>query len=436
MSPLTFDDVRRLLPELDELRPVLDHLLAGSIPDDKHRWAGSGDVETSGARLVEPDALSGAARTLADREHEHTTLLYEAVIDAIRHISRGDDGGATRAFLEAARLEEERDRPERAARYAEAAYQIAQEGGDQPTGGLALRRRARAYRTLGRLTEAERDYRRAHETANAVGDPRGSSEAAIGVGNVLQDEGRWDEAQAWYQTALATLDDHGLETAERWQALLNLHVVLRSKGSVDESLRPLREAESVAAGLDDGGAIQFLENARGQWHMVQGEFAEAERCLRAAIDASTGAGAEVTIRLNLAETLLADDRPLEAAEEARRAEREALVARLPQKLPEVYRILGRIAASEGNPDAFVLFERALEIIATQHLPELEEAVTLQAYAYAVARSGEVETSADLQARADELYRKLKISHRRSEWSDHYGSRRSDDDSNHGMADDV
>ena len=142
MSPLTFDDIRRLLPELDELRPVLDHLLAGSIPDDKRRWAGSGDVETSGARLVEPDGLSGAARTLADREHEHTTLLYEAVIDAIRHLSQGDDGGAARAFLVAARLEEERDRPERAARYAEAAYQIAREGAEQSTGGLALRRRA------------------------------------------------------------------------------------------------------------------------------------------------------------------------------------------------------------------------------------------------------------------------------------------------------
>ena len=256
------------------------------------------------------------------------------------------------------------------------------------------------------------------------------------MGNVLQDEGRWDEAQAWYQTALATLDDHGLETAERWQALLNLHVVLRSKGSVDESLRPLREAESVAAGLDDGAAIQFLENAWGQWHMVQGEFAEAERRLRAAIEASTGAGAEVTIRLNLAETLLADDRPLEAAEEARRAEREALVARLPQKLPEVYRILGRIAASRGNPEALGLFERALEIIKKHQLPALEEAVTLQAYADAEARSGEFETSADLQARADELYRELEINHRRGEWSDHYGSGRSDDGANHGMEDDV
>ncbi len=435
MSRLTFDDVRKLLPELDELRPVLDHLLAGSIPDDKRRWAGSGDVETSGARLVEPDALSRAARSLADREHEHTTLLYEAVIDAIRRLSQGDDAGAAHAFLEAARLEEERDRPERAAGYAEAAYQISRDG-DQRTGGLALRRRARAYRTLGRLTEAERDYRRAHETANAVGDPRGSSEAAIGVGNVLQDQGRWDDAEAWYQTALATLDDHGLQTAERWQALLNLHVVLRSKGSADESLRPLREAESAAAELDDGGARQFLENAWGQWHMVLGEFAEAEKRLRAAIDASTGAGAEVTIRLNLAETLFADDRPLEAAEEARRAEREAVVARLSQKLPEVYRILGRIAASRGNPDAFVLFERALEIIKKRRLPALEEAITLQAYADAEARSGELETSAGLQARADELYRELEINHRRGEWSDHYGSRRPDDGANHGMEDDV
>jgi hypothetical protein len=50
MTRLRFDDVARALPELDELRPVLDHLLAGSVPDPSRRWAGSGELGTAGAR--------------------------------------------------------------------------------------------------------------------------------------------------------------------------------------------------------------------------------------------------------------------------------------------------------------------------------------------------------------------------------------------------
>ncbi len=433
MNRLTFDDVRRVLPDLDELRPVLDHVLSASVPDETRRWAGSGELETSGTRLVDADSLSGAARALADREHEHTVRLYELVMSAVSLLNDGKTAEAAVAFLEAAALEEGRDRTQRAASYAEAAYHIAQDSGDSATAGLALRRRARARRSLGRLGEAERDYVRAHEIANAVSDTRGSAEAAIGAGNVLEEQGRWDEAEKWYREALTTLDQHGLVTAERWHALLNLHVVLRSKGSLEESMRVLQEAEAVASSLDNQHA--GFDNARGQWHMAQGNFQEAERHLRSALEASTGAWLRVNARLNLAETLLAAARPLEAAEEVRRAEQDALLSGLPQKLPEVYRLLGRIASSGGNPDAFVLFERALEIIKTRQLPEHEEALTLQAYADSEARAGERGSSVGLQARANELYRRIGISHPRSERSSHNGSDRSDDGPEHGIAND-
>jgi len=436
MNRLTFDNVREALPDLDELRPVLDHVLSASVPDDTRRWSGSGELETSATRLVDPDSLSGAARTLADREHQHTVRLYELVISALSLLDQGNSVGAVKAFLEAAALEEGRNRTERAAAYAEAAYRIARDGGDSATAGLALRRRARAHRALGRLGEAERDYARAHEIAIAVSDSRGSAEAAIGAGNVLEEQGRWDEAEDWYRQALATLDQNELMTVERWHALLNLHVVLRSKGSLEESLGPLEEAETIAAALDDQDAQCFFENARGQWHMAQGDFPEAERHLRSALGVSTGAWARVIIRLNLAETLLCAHRPLEAAEEARRAEQDALLSGLPQKLPEVYRLLGRVAASEGNPDAFVLFERALEIIASRKLPALEEALTLQAYAASEASMGETASSQGLKARAEKLYRQLGIGHRRNERSDQYGSGPSDDGPEHGISDDV
>jgi tetratricopeptide (TPR) repeat protein len=169
--------------------------------------------------------------------------------------------------------------------------------------------------------------------------------------------------------------------------------------------------------VDAQGAKPFIENAWGQLLMAQGSFADAEARLRAALDSTTGARARVTIRLNLAEALLAQGRPLDAAEHAREAEREAIRAGAVPKLPEVYRSLGRIASSEGNPDAFVLFERALEIIRERGLPALEEAVTLQAYAEAEARRGDPETARQLHEKALERFTALGMSRMRQTWAD-------------------
>ena len=54
----------------------------------------------------------------------------------------------------------------------------------------------------------------------------------------------------------------------------------------------------------------------------------------------------------------------------------------------------RIASERSNPDAFVLFERALQIVRERALPPLEEAITLQAYADASRVAGDEEGAAE------------------------------------------
>ena len=154
--------------------------------------------------------------------------------------------------------------------------------------------------------------------------------------------------------------------------------------------------------------------------MASGAFSDAEGHLRAGLSATTDVRAHVTIRLNLAEALLAQDRTLEAAEEAREAEREAIASGSGRKLPEVDRILGRIASAEVNPDAFVFFERALDIVRERHLPGLEEALTLQAYAESEARRGEEDAAQELQERMMERYRALGMTNFRHSWADTFG----------------
>jgi tetratricopeptide (TPR) repeat protein len=420
MTRLRFSDVRSALPELDELRPLLDHLLSSSLPDTARQWSASAELQTADARLVDSDDLAEAVAMLANREHEHLSRIYDAVGQAVVQLGRGQSDSAASLLLDAARFEEGRNRADRAAAYAQAACRIASSGGNASTAALALRRQARATRTLGRLTEAERLYESGHQLAVAVGDSRGAAEAAIGVGNVLEEQGRWVTSADWYRAALDQLDSSVKPPPETWHAHLNMHVVLRSRGEIEESMRWLRSAEQIALTLGDASAGAFVQNAWGQVHMAKGAFPAAERHFRDALGRSEGPRARVTIQLNLAECLLAQGRTLDAAETAREAEREAVVGEIATKLPEVYRLLGRIAAARGNPDAFVLFEHALELIRDRGTSPLEEAITLQAYADSMTSEADQAIAQDLRERAIELFRTVGVHGLRQTWADSYG----------------
>jgi len=425
MRRLTLDDVRSALPDLEELRPIFDDLMSRSKPDPARTWAGSGELGTVGSRLVPDAAFTERAADLARVEADRLTRTYALVGAALSALSRGDAAKAAETFLQIAAHEEASERPDRALEYAEAAYR-AVEGTERGVAALAVRRSARALRALGRLSESVHRYQRSHDLALGVSDLRGAAEAAIGAGNVLEEQGRWDEAEGWYRTALRTLEGIDGPTPERWHALLTLHIVARTRGAIEESIPLLEEAEEVAEAVDPGASVQFIENARGQLLMARGDYRAAEWAFRTALDAAQHARARVVIRLNLAEACLAQDRTLDAAEEAREAEREAIRERVVPKLPEVYRLLGRIAAAEGNPDAFVLFERALALAEERNLPALEKALTLQAYSESEARRGDADAALHLRNRARELFAAAGVTRERQRWADVFDAAGADD----------
>lgn len=420
MRRLTLDEVRALLPDVEELRPILDDLLSRSDPDGSRTWAGSGELGTAGSRLLPEGDVDEAIAELARVESRHIASVYARIADALKAAASEDAPAAARAYLEVSASEENRDRPERAAAWADAAFRSVEGERDRTLAALALRRSARARRATGSFEEALRLYRRSHELALGMSDRRGAAEAAIGAGNVLEEQGRWDEAESCYHSALDALAPLEDPTPERWHALINLHIVARSKGELEASTPLLREAEEAATSCEGDAAIPFIENARGQLLMAKGAFEEAEDHFRAAIAAAAGARARVQIRLNLAECFLARGRLLDAAEHARECERDAIRSRVTPKLPEVYRLLGRIAAAEGNPDAFVLFERSLDIAKERTPGSLEEALTLQAYAAAESGRGEAEAARQLREDARKIFERLGITRERQRWADVYG----------------
>ena len=411
-------DVRSALPDVDELHVALDLLMARSEADRAWTWSGSGELATVDGRLVAPNLLTSQAAALAAAEADHLTRLYGTLGRALEALEAGDAAAAGRALLDAGALEEERERPARARAYAAAAHQVTRGERDQGTAALALRRGARASRALGDLAEALDAYKRSYEMARAMDDGRGAAEAAVGAGNTLEEQGRWSAAAAWYRRALDATAEVERDVPERWHALLCLHIVTRSAGAVSESV-PLLEQAAEAADEDRDAARPFLENARGQLSMSEGDFRAAEHRFREALVHARGARARVTIAVNLAEALLAQGRTLEAAEQARSAELDAIRAGLFSRLPEVYRVLGRIAAHDANPDALVFFERALEIIRERRLPPLEQAVTLQAYADAEARRGDADAARALRAEAERIFGEAGMAHGRRAWSDVY-----------------
>lgn len=414
--PLTVDDVAALLPDLEELRPILDHVLARSMPDPGKAWSGSGALGSASDRRVEiEDVLDGLGGVTA-AEEAHRSVVFAAVAQALHYRAVGSAEECALALLEAAAAEEARQRFPQAEAYADAAYRALEDHSDSDPRRRALRRRARARRALGMYEAAGADYQRAFEVAAATGDVPGGAEAAIGAGNCFEDQARWDDALVWYRWAVHTMDQNDYSGPERWQAHLNEHIVLRSMGDLDAARETLGQAELAASGHK--GADVFIENAWGQWHLAAGDLEAAEFHLRSALALGARHRAQVTVRLNLAEALLAAGRSLEAAEEARRSEYEAIIARAPAQLPEVYRLLGRISIVRGEGDAFVFFEKALSSAAEQGLPEIERARTLQAYADAEVGSGDPVRAEQLMAEARRIYGELGIGER-SRWVDRH-----------------
>ena len=407
MTPLRVDEVAGILPELDELQPVLDLLFSRAVPDPERTWTGSGELGTVGDRLVPADALEGSAEPLADAARERLLNLYGAVTRAVAAAARGEPVAAAEALLEAGALEEEDRRLDRAAAYARAAHRTVQGERDAAVRAHCLRRLARALRGLGELEEAGARYEQAHELAAPSDERREAAVAAIGRGNVSVDRGRWSEAETWYRRA-ANLLDGADEDPELWQVELNLSIVARRKGDLAASRSHLETAERLAEEVADETAEAILENGWGMLHRAEGDAEEAVRRFRGALDAAWEPLARVTTTVNLGEALLDLGQSLEAGELGRDAERVALTEGVVPKLPEVYRLLGKVAREHGHDDALVFYEKALEIIRARGLPDFERAQTLEGYAAVERDAGRMDSARARLREAADLYDELGI----------------------------
>jgi tetratricopeptide (TPR) repeat protein len=390
-----------LLPGTPELRPFLELLVSSSQADPERRWTASGELGSVGDRLVDAGGLNRAAGRLAAQEARRTEALLLRTARIVTALAADDTERAVDELLEQGADDESQGRPDSAESWYLAAHRIARDRGSPRAPG-ALRRLARVIRGQGRLDEAARAYEEAWSEAGDHGLDGDRIIAATGRGNIEVDRGRWALAEVWYRRGLELLGEEGPPRRERWQLAQNLAIVRRRLEDLEGAERWLERARAEGEALNDPDAAVEVANGLGQLLLARGDARGAETRLRAALTSARTPKARVTIGVNLGEALLAQGRDLEAGEVARQAEALALAHRVVGKLPEVYRLLAGVARARGESDAFVLLERALEVVRAESLPPFEEALTLRELARSVHERGDEERAAELEARAERL----------------------------------
>lgn len=414
---LRLDDLRDLLPTGEDLAPLLDEVAGTAVPDPDRRWAGSGELETLGRRLVHPDELEARIPRLVEAARIRAEALYTGVSGAIRALAEGDPERAARHLLEVAGQEESIGRMASAHRYAMAAHRLVRGLRDRTMSTLALRRAARAARGEGLLDQAASLYEQAWSQARDSGDRDGGVISAIGRGNVSVDRGLWAEGRHWYEEAARMLGPGDEARPERWHIHQNLGIVRREMGDLEGCAEELERAGALARLLEDPVAEIEVNHGWGQLLAARGDRTGAIGRFRSALAAARAledARARTTVAVNLAEVLQEEGRLLEAWDAAREAESAALSGRVPTRLPEVYRLLGRLSQEGGTDHAFVFFERALAIIEERGLPAYERALTLEAYGDSRMRSGEEQAARGLYDEALRIYGELGMDRRAGE----------------------
>jgi tetratricopeptide (TPR) repeat protein len=418
-DPLRIDGILPLLPETEVLRSLADHLLASARPDPLRRWTGSGELGTWGSRIVDPEALEAELPAILAGESERLERMYRRVLAIAREVGSGRPLRAARLLMEEGEALEGEGRPAEAERWYLAGRALARREGS-PFAVRGLRLAARCARARGSLAEAADRYEGAWREAGAADLVEDAVVAATGRGNVSIDRGRWDEAEAWYVRALEATEAPALAGDQgahlRWPLAQNLSIVAREARRFEEAERWLKQGEAWAEGAarrvaltgetpDRSHQLDFA-NGWGQLALARGEPELAAARFREALEGTGSALSRIGVKVNLGEALLQLGRTLEAGGVAREAEAEALAGRVLGRLPEIYRLLARVAAARGEPDAFVFLERGLALIREHRLPPYEEVLTLEALAVTREEEGEAEVAADARARAVKLAREV------------------------------
>jgi hypothetical protein len=336
MSKIRVRDLDRLLPAIDVLRPLRRELVRTSVPDPADRWSRSGELATAAERIVD---LSAVGERIEAAMAAGSTARRDAGPGGggSPRIGRaeGDPEGAVHAYLEACARERARSTTRVRLALARAALDQAVRSRTRgsrrwPFGASAARSGPGVRWTLPCGTTARPGRSPAGPRPPANRRRRPSAPATC-----------WSRWGGGSRPSDGTARRSGARGA-RGRGGPGPGALARGPEPPHRPAVPRtgrRQRALAGAGrrrgpaLEDGSAEILFDNARGQLHMAEERpDAAADRFLSALLrgPAALRRGHDPA---NLSESLLARGRLLDAAEEARAAEAEAIAHGVTLTLP-------------------------------------------------------------------------------------------------------
>lgn len=403
----TVEEIRGLLPDLDDLEVLRLRLIAAAVRDPGKEWDSSRRFATVDKRLVSP---AGAARALAEAKqalHEYVETLHAGLLPIFESLFADDRDAAARHLVALGERLEASGRVDAARRCYRAALTASFPLADKGPQVLALRRIGRVSLHLGDFHEAVSYYERSAEMARDSADLPGEVVARTGLGNARIWQGQWAEAEQCYHEALALADaaDSGALTLERGQIYNNLGNLTTRMQRLDEAEGWFESALRVWERHSSPEDLAICLHNHGNLREAQGRWDEARRGYEGALKLPVSPAVRSIIATDYAEWWLHEGHLTQAEEYGRMAEEHAIAAGSPYTLGHMYLGRGRIARALGAADGFTFFEKALEIAREKGYPYLE-AETLVDYAALRAQNDGGEEAAAYLERACEILRGL------------------------------
>lgn len=407
-SVVTFEDLNRVLPAIEELEDLRLGIVGVAVLDPAKEWDDSRAYATIDKRVVNLEQVTGVLSEVEASFQEFTTSFFSNLRPLLAAICDREYETAARHLTALGDQYEAVGRHAQAMRYFESALQILEALPERQNQILVLRQLARSARAVGELDRSQLYYRRSAEIARDVEDVEAEAVALTGYGNILAVQGRWPAAEEVYTSALrrADLGPEGERLPlVRGQLYINLGLVASRQGRFDEAEEWLERAAQMREVMDSLLDRALCNYNLAQLRVRQDRRTEALVIFEATLNLALPPGVRATLAATYAESLLQEGRVADAVRWGREAEEQAIRARSPYSLAEMYQVLGNIARERGAEDGFTFYEKAIQL-AQEKGYTLLEGETLVDYARLRTRMGGREEALSYVHRAIDIFQAI------------------------------
>lgn len=408
-SEATVEELLGILPALDELEVLRLRLIGLAVPDPKRAWDSSSAYATVDKRILTPAEVERSVEQAEAALRDYVTSLHNGLRPLFRSFFSGDANEASRHLVALGEHHEDAGRARSARECYRAALRLSLPLPDKGAQVLALRRIGRVSLAVGEFRDAAAHYERSAELARHSGDLHGEVVARIGSGNVSNWQDRWPEAERYYLEALRIAESAGGLELEKGQIFTNLGSVATRLQRWDEAEEWFERALATWQKVQSPNDYSVCLHNQGHLRAYQGRRAEAREAYEQALALPVSSTMRAVIASDVAELLGEDGHLMLAEDWAREAEEHAIAAGSPYALGRMYYARGNLARVRGEVDGFTFFEKALEIARDKGYPYLE-AETLAQYADLRLKTGGVEEAQAYLESARDIFSDLGAVH--------------------------